>query len=108
MIPQIAPADVARWRADPQRSPPLVVDVREPWELAICRIDGSVNVPLGAIAQRVGELPRVRPIICVCHLGARSQQAAMFLASAGFTDLYNLRGGIAAWADAVDPAMQRY
>ena len=108
MIAEIAPADVARWRADLQRPVPLVVDVREPWELAICRIDGSVNVPLGAIAQRVGELPRVRPIICVCHLGARSQQAAMFLASAGFTDLYNLRGGIAAWADAVDPAMQRY
>lgn len=97
-----------RWRADPQRVAPVVVDVREPWELAICRIDGSMSIPLGQIAQRVGELPRERPVICVCHLGARSQHAAMFLTSAGFTDVYNLRGGIAAWADEVDPATQRY
>lgn len=108
MIPQLAPAELARWRADSERAAPVVLDVREPWELAICRIDGALGIPLGQLARRVDELLGDKPIVCVCHHGARSQHAAMLLRNAGLSDVYNLRGGVAAWADEVDRAMPRY
>ena len=108
MIPQLSPSDVARWRAEASREPPLIVDVREPWELDLCRIDGSVSIPLGQVAQRASELPRDRPLVMVCHHGGRSQHAATILEAAGYTQVHNLRGGIDAWALAVDPSMKRY
>lgn len=108
MIAQIAPHALAQWRADPTRPAPVVVDVREPWETALCLIEGSIRIPLGEIPRRIDELPKGQPIVCVCHHGGRSQRAAMFLAQAGFADLYNLRGGITAWAEDVDPGMTRY
>ncbi len=108
MIPQLTPAELARWRADSERAAPVVLDVREPWELAICRIDGALGIPLGQLARRVDELLGDKPIVCVCHHGARSQHAAMLLRNAGLSDVYNLRGGVAAWADEVDRAMPRY
>jgi rhodanese-related sulfurtransferase len=108
LIPQLAAAELARWRADASREPPLVVDVREPWEFAHCRIDGALSFPLGELARRQDELPRERPLVLVCHHGHRSQHAAMLLAGAGFAQVHNLRGGVEAWAVAVDPAMKRY
>ncbi len=108
MIPQLSAAELARWRADATRPQPVLLDVREPWELAICRIEGSTDVPLRELAARAGGLPADRPIVCVCHHGGRSQHAAMMLRSAGFGDVYNLRGGVAAWAAEVDPGMPRY
>jgi rhodanese-related sulfurtransferase len=86
----------------------VVLDVREPWELAICRVEESTTVPLRQLAARIDELPHDRPIVCLCHHGTRSQHAALTLRGAGFADVYNLRGGVAAWADEVDPAMARY
>ena len=108
MIPQLPAVDLAGWRADGLRAAPLVVDVREPWEYAFCRIDGSVSVPLGELGSRLAELPRDRPLVLVCHHGRRSQHAAMLLAGAGFSQLHNLQGGVEAWAAEVDPAMKRY
>ena len=108
MIPQLSPTEVARWRADASRDAPLVVDVREPWELDLCRIDGAVSIPLGEIERRMSELPRDRPLVMVCHHGGRSQNAAAVLAAAGFTQVHNLRGGIDAWALTVDPSIKRY
>jgi rhodanese-related sulfurtransferase len=108
LIPQLSPSDLVRWRADAARETPLVVDVREPWELELCRIEGAVSIPLGEIARRAGELPRDRPLVMVCHRGGRSQHAATLLAGAGFTDVHNLRGGIDAWALDVEPTMKRY
>ena len=108
MIPQVTPSEVVRWRADPNRPAPLLLDVRESWELAICAIDVAAAIPLGQLTSRVGELPQDRPIVCVCHHGARSQYAAMILARAGLPHVYNLRGGVAAWADEVDPSLARY
>ena len=108
MIPQLSAPEVARWRADASREAPLVVDVREPWEVELCRIDGSVSIPLGEIERRAGELPRDRPLVMVCHHGGRSQHAAALLAGAGFTHVHNLRGGVDAWALDVDPTMKRY
>jgi rhodanese-related sulfurtransferase len=107
-IRQLAPAELARWREDPSRAAPVVLDVREPWELAICSLPGATAIPLRELPARMGELPDDRPIVCVCHVGGRSQQAAMFLKARGLSDVYNLRGGIAAWANEVEPSMARY
>ena len=85
-----------------------MVDVREPWELALCRIEGSISLPLSQLLARRDELPTEHDLILVCHHGSRSQQAAMFLARHGFSRVHNLRGGIEAWAVEVDPAMPRY
>ncbi len=108
MIAQIAPAELAAWLADTARPVPLVVDVREPWEVERCRIAGSHAIPLREIPARVAELPREREIVLVCHHGGRSQQAAMWLAGNGYSHVSNLRGGVDAWASDVDPAMPRY
>lgn len=108
MIPQLAPAELAAWRADPARPAPLVVDVREPWEFALCRIADSMHVPLAQLASRITELPRDRDLVLVCHHGSRSQHAALLLARNGFDGVHNLRGGIEAWALEVEPAVSRY
>jgi rhodanese-related sulfurtransferase len=108
LIPQLAPAELQQWRADAARSAPLVIDVRERWEFEYCRIDGSVSMPLSEFARRYVELPREMPLVMVCHHGRRSQHAAMLLEGAGFTQVHNLRGGVAAWADEVEPTMKRY
>jgi rhodanese-related sulfurtransferase len=108
LIAQIAPAELAAWRADPARPAPVLVDVREPWEVERCRIDGSVTVPLGQLPTRLADLPGDRDLVLVCHHGNRSQQAAVWLARNGYPNVHNLAGGIEAWALEVDPAMPRY
>jgi rhodanese-related sulfurtransferase len=108
LIPQLTPTELARWREDATREAPVVVDVREPWEFDLCRIEGSLLVPLRELPRRASELPRDRPLVMVCHTGRRSQNAAMFLAQSGFTDVRNLRGGVEGWAVEVDPSMRRY
>ncbi len=85
-----------------------LVDVREPFEWEICRIEGSRLVPLGDLPSRVAELdPRV-PVVTICHTGRRSLDAARFLKSRGVSDVKSLRGGVAAWAEEVEPGMARY
>ena len=108
MIPQLTAVELARWRTDAARGAPLVVDVREPWEFELCRIEGAVSIPLGEIAGRLEELPRARPLVLVCHHGGRSQHAAMLLQGAGFTQVHNLAGGVESWAVNVDSTMKRY
>jgi len=108
LIPQIAPKDVAAWRADQARVAPVLVDVREPWEHERCRIEGSVLLPLAQLPARHTELPAGRDLVLVCHHGGRSQQAAMWLARNGHPSVYNLQGGVDAWAIELEPAMQRY
>jgi len=86
----------------------LVLDVREPNEYQINRIDGSVLIPLGELPRRYQELPRDRRIITQCKVGARSAKAMEFLKSVGFEDVLNLRGGILEWIDTVDPSQPKY
>jgi rhodanese-related sulfurtransferase len=87
---------------------PIVLDVREPWELAVCSLPDTLNIPMGQVAARVAELPRDAEIVVMCHHGIRSQQVALFLQRQGFDKLYNLKGGIAAWSREVDPATPTY
>ncbi len=96
----------AEGRIDDQR--PLLLDVREPWEHAICRISGSELLPMRQIPASVGQLDPERPTVVICHHGIRSQQVARFLDQQGFKRVINLRGGVAAWASDVDPDMPTY
>jgi rhodanese-related sulfurtransferase len=108
LIAQLSPRELVAWRSDGSRAPPVVVDVRERWEFDFCRIEDSTCVPLGTLPQAIDELPPDRDIVLVCHHGVRSQHAAEWLHRAGFDRVHNLRGGVAAWAEEVDPAMPRY
>lgn len=86
----------------------FILDVRNPEEIAICRIPGSTVVPLPVLGQRLAELPRDRELVVHCKSGIRSQKAIQLLREQGFTRLTNLKGGILAWADKVDPGMAKY
>jgi rhodanese-related sulfurtransferase len=86
----------------------LLLDVREPHEFRYCRIDGSVNLPIERVFAGLNELDPEREIVTICHHGMRSAQVANFLLSHGFKKISNLRGGVAAWAEQVDPSMPRY
>lgn len=108
MIEQLPATALREWLDDAQRAKPLIIDVREPAEHAICALENAQLIPMQQIPARIKELPRERDVVLYCHHGMRSYQVAEFLASAGFERLYNLDGGIAAWADEVDPQMPRY
>ena len=86
----------------------LLLDVREPGELAICRIAGSRHIPMRQVPENVAELPRDRPILALCHHGGRSLRVTQFLRANGFGNVSNVAGGIDAWAQAVDPNLPRY
>lgn len=102
------PADLAAWLADPEREPPLLLDVREPWEYQTCRLEPSLLMPMASVPTRQEELDPERPVVCICHHGARSMQVAAFLERAGFAQVINLTGGIHGWALQVDPTMPTY
>ncbi|HEU4935028.1 MAG TPA: molybdopterin-synthase adenylyltransferase MoeB [Vicinamibacterales bacterium] len=86
----------------------FLLDVREPNEYQICRIEGSKLIPLGELAQRTGELDRNREMIVHCKMGGRSAKAVSLLQERGFTRVSNLKGGILAWIDKVDPSQTKY
>jgi rhodanese-related sulfurtransferase len=85
-----------------------ILDVREPWEVEICRIEGSIDIPLGDLQERVGELPTDRPLVVMCHHGGRSAHATAWLRQNGFGNATNLEGGINAWAREIDQTMKVY
>lgn len=107
---QILPQQLARWLESPESRPgaPVLLDVREDWEARICRLPNSIHMPMHEIPARLGELDSQRPIVCMCHHGMRSQQVASFLQHHGIPDVYNLAGGIDAWAREVDASCPTY
>ena len=86
----------------------FVLDVREPNEYQICRIPGSVLIPLGELPRRYAELPDDKDIVAICKVGGRSARATDFLQSVGMKRVKNLRGGIIDWIDKVDPSQPKY
>ena len=104
------------WEIDPRGlkarldrdEPVFILDVREPHEYQICSIPDSVLIPLGDLPKRVGELNSADDIVVHCKSGMRSAKAVNFLKTVGFTKLKNLKGGILAWSDDVDPAVPKY
>ena len=86
----------------------VLLDVREPFEYDICRIPGSRLIPLGQLPSRMSELDSADEIVLQCKTGLRSARALKLLQEAGFGKLWNLEGGIAAWAERVDPSVPKY
>lgn len=88
--------------------PPVVLDVREPKEAAICVLPGSILIPLGELPQRLAELPTDRTIVVHCHHGGRSARATAFLREHGYGKAFNLTGGIHGWSLRIDPSVKTY
>jgi len=86
----------------------VLLDVRESWEYSMAKIDGSVLISLGDLPQALDRLDKEAEIVCYCHLGMRSADAAGFLLQQGFPNVKNLEGGIDAWSVLVDPSVPRY
>jgi adenylyltransferase/sulfurtransferase len=86
----------------------VILDVREPFEAQICSIEGSRLIPLGDLPRRVNELDTAEDIVVYCRSGARSAQAVQLLSSLGFARARNLKGGILAWGQEVNPEIQPY
>src|SRR5256886_8424055 len=105
MIPAMSARELKR-RMDAREAFELI-DVREPFEYEIARIDGWKLIPLGEIDQRTDELQREQPIVVHCHSGKRSAQAVRLLQQRGFSNVYNLEGGIDAWSDQIDPTVPK-
>jgi len=91
-----------------QGEPFLLLDVREPHEYLICSIPGSKLIPLGDLPKRVNELDTATEIVAHCKSGVRSAKAVDFLKQAGFKKVKNMKGGIIAWSDKVDPTVPKY
>ena len=100
--------ELAQWLADAGRAQPLLLDVREPWEFQTCHLDGATPMPMRTVPARLAELDADRPVVCICHHGARSMQVANFLEQNGFAEVINLTGGVHAWALQVDNSMPTY
>ena len=94
------------WRDDNKDC--VLLDVREDGEVAYANIDGHTHIAMNLIPLRHNELPDDKPIVVYCHHGMRSMQVALFLEHAGFSDVYNLSGGIEAWSVQIDPGVARY
>ena len=118
MISQLNPVDFLAWRDGAAAGDflPVVLDVREPWELqtASVRADGFtlLHIPMRDVAAQLTELQQTHgpdhPIACLCHHGIRSLHVADYLVQNGFTQVVNLDGGIDAWSQQVDPSVPAY
>lgn len=104
-IPQLSVKDLKQ-RMD-QGETVFVLDVREPAEYQTANIGGTL-IPMNDVPQRLGEIPRDREIIVHCRSGVRSQKVAEYLAQNGYAKVVNLKGGILAWSDEIDPRVPKY
>ena len=114
MIDQVRPAELAAWIQGQAAAgaAAVVLDVREPWELAVASVAprgfSLLAIPMNQIPARLAELDPDQPVACLCHHGTRSQRVAQFLAQQGFSRLANVAGGIEAWSRELDPGVPRY
>ncbi len=110
----ITPAQLDDWiAAQGPDATPLVLDVREPWELQTAAVASApgyelLPMPMRSVPARLAELDADRPIACLCHHGGRSAQVTQFLLNQGFTRVVNIQGGIDLWSRERDPAVPRY
>jgi adenylyltransferase/sulfurtransferase len=105
-IPEITAQEVKK--SMDEKKPFVLIDVREPHEFQICRIPGSKLIPLGEVPKRMNELNSADEIVVHCRSGQRSARAVDLLIKAGFRKIHNLKGGILAWSDQVDPSVPKY
>jgi adenylyltransferase/sulfurtransferase len=104
-IPEITATQLAQ---ELKQDEIFLLDVREPHEFKLCKIPGATLIPLGQLPERLAEIDGSKPVVAYCRTGVRSAKAISLLQSAGFVSAKNLRGGIHAWADEVDPSVPKY
>ena len=108
-VPELTPTEFcARWPAAERVAGVVLLDVREPDELELAAVADVLHIPMREIPARVGELERAVPLVVMCHSGGRSRRVAEFLLNHGFSEVFNLRGGIDAWSTEIDPQVPRY
>ena len=113
MISHVRPAQWQQWLDQTTAGAvPLVLDVREPWELQTASVTAQgfelLHIPMGSIPQQLATLDADRPVACLCHHGVRSLRVAAFLAQQGFAEVANITGGIDAWSRELDPSVPLY
>jgi len=107
MIKEMTPRQFVEKRAGGAEM--TLLDVREDWETKLAPVPSAVvHIPMGEIADRVGELDPKSETVVICRSGGRSLEVARFLERGGFGSVYNLAGGILAWSADLDPAIPRY
>ncbi len=105
--PEITPQEFLQQRSKP--NPPILLDVREPWEFQTASLPNSILMPMGEITSRAhAELDPDQPIVVLCHHGQRSLSVTMWLRQQDFTHVQSLAGGIDAWSRTIDPGIPRY
>lgn len=104
----ISARELSALLADASLEKPVLLDVREPHEVALVALPEARVIPLGELGARIGELDPTEPVVVYCHLGVRSETALALLESAGFASARHLTGGIDAWSRTVDPSLPRY
>lgn len=104
-IPEISVQELEKLRKD--KIDHFILDVRNKDEYQICNLSGYL-LPMNELPQRFVELNKESYIIVHCHAGGRSRRAVEFLQQQGFQKVFNLRGGITAWANEIDPSMPKY
>ncbi len=113
MIAQVRPSELPAWlQAAPAHGQPVVLDVREPWELQTASVKPAgfslLTIPMAEIPKRLAELDPQQAVACLCHHGGRSQRVASFLEQSGFAQVANIAGGIDAWSQELDATVPRY
>ncbi len=113
MVDQVRPSALAAWFAqEPADALPLLLDVREPWEVQLASVAATGfelrAMPMNSVPAQLAALDPDRPVACLCHHGMRSQNVALFLERHGFERVANISGGIDAWSAECDPAVPRY
>lgn len=86
----------------------VVLDVREPWELEVARLEGTLDIPMNELPERLSEVPKDKPLAVLCRSGRRSLNVTNYLRAQGYDLASNVAGGILAWAETFDPSMERY
>ena len=99
-------AELDRWRQ--QGKAFTLLDVRQASEVAMASVPGALHIPMREVQARIREIPRDRPVIVMCHVGERSARIARFLVTDGLGEVYNLEGGIDAFALKIDHSVGRY
>jgi rhodanese-related sulfurtransferase len=106
MVQEVSPEEL-KAEIDAGRAP-VLLDVRESWELDISRLAGIVHIPMGEVPDRLDELDPAQPVTVICRSGGRSLRVAQFLEQNGFARVSNLTGGMLAWGERIDPSQRPY
>jgi rhodanese-related sulfurtransferase len=108
-VPELSPAEfAARWPNYAGSDDIVLLDVREHAELATAAVAGALHIPMREVPGRLAELDAEKALVVMCHSGVRSERVAQFLLGNGFSNVFNLRGGIDAWSTQIDSQIPRY